>query len=70
MIIIAIETENDAFQNGLAQYEINQILQRVSERLWQGITAAPLMDSNGNKVGFFQMPADSELTEPAKRLIT
>ena len=54
-IVLTINTDNEAFQDGNAGAEVGFILRRIAEQLrdWPGANEfnLNLRDSNGNKVG-------------------
>ncbi len=49
-IEIELKTENQAFED---DQEIERILQEAVKKIAAGIGQAPLLDYNGNKVGYF-----------------
>lgn len=52
---ITIKMDNAAFDNGHAS-ELGRILRKLAERIEEdGPNYAPCMDSNGNKVGEFNI---------------
>ena len=59
MVVIKIETGNDAFQDGNECYEVARILREVVDRLNTGDnTHMELRDTNGNTVGEMQFYED------------
>ncbi len=53
---IAIELENEAFQDATANLEIADILKRLVREYETGTAIArPLRDSNGNTVGYIDI---------------
>lgn len=51
-ITIKINTENDAFQNGMLRFEVAQILDDLSREVNDfGIVSKPIRDVNGNICG-------------------
>jgi len=54
---IHINTDGDAFADGSAPYEINEILQYAAAKILGGEVSARLHDANGNRVGYFTYAA-------------
>lgn len=59
-LVIRIDTTNDAFDQDF-HGEIEKILDKVKGNLHNGLWSAPIHDSNGNTVGFYQYPTDNRL---------
>jgi hypothetical protein len=55
MLKLAIETTNDAFQDGWTATECARILRELAARLESGETGGALRDVNGNRVGSFTL---------------
>ena len=47
---VEIETDNDAFQDGNCDYEIERILKKIADKIAQGQEPTTEMDINGNRV--------------------
>lgn len=47
---IEIDSGDDAFQDGVIT-EITRILDGIVDKMWNGQEGGPVRDSNGNKVG-------------------
>ena len=50
MIIVKVETENNAFSDGNKPFELARLFAKASEYYENGIYNFSLMDINGNKV--------------------
>jgi hypothetical protein len=54
MIRVEFDTDNAAFDNDLG-VEADRILCDAGRRIAAGASIGPLLDINGNKVGFFEV---------------
>lgn len=48
---IEFDTDNDAFADGNADYEIIRILDSIKLKVSQGYNEGVIIDINGNKIG-------------------
>lgn len=53
MFTLTIETGNAAFQDG--PEELARLVERVADALRDGRTRGPVIDTNGNRVGSWEM---------------
>jgi hypothetical protein len=60
-LVIEIELNNEAFEEGRAQFETARILHRYAQRIEDGreFTQASFMDENGNSVGSARLVRDA-----------
>jgi hypothetical protein len=49
------QMDNDAFQDGNKESEIIAVLARAADLVESGFREASLLDSNGNRVGYFRL---------------
>ena len=53
---IKINMDNSAFEDN--EDELKTILEQISEAVFLGVSGNPIRDSNGNKVGFWEVNED------------
>ena len=59
MFILTINTDNAAFDGENKVEEVIRILQETSRRLAEGLNDGALLDSNGNKVGSYELSCEA-----------
>ena len=59
MFKLTFETNNAAFDGAEGEGEVARILESVASALRRGTTGAPIFDHNGNRIGRFDLTADS-----------
>lgn len=57
MFVLKIDTDNAAFEDGLAPYEVARILRAVADKVVDGVPPQyqTVRDANGNDVGRFKL---------------
>ncbi len=55
MFKLTIKTGNEAYQGGSLTYELARNLQDIAGKLQAGNTYGSVMDTNGNKVGSWEV---------------
>lgn len=58
MFKLEFKTENAAFDGDLKWMEIDSILRAVADRAGDGQTGGPIRDSNGNRIGQWELTTD------------
>lgn len=58
MFKLEFKTDNAAFDDEYPENEIARILREVHNRVYEGASAGPILDSNGNTVGLWELTED------------
>lgn len=58
MFKLEFSTGNAAFEGDSKWMEIDTILRAVADRAGDGQTSGPIRDSNGNRIGQWELTAD------------
>jgi hypothetical protein len=52
---LTIDTDNAAFEDGNLTLEISHLLEKASDRVYEGHTEGKMLDAFGNTVGEFSL---------------
>jgi hypothetical protein len=58
VVKIQFSTDNAAFEDNGREEEIARILRRIADKIESGAVAGTARDSNGNRVGTFEVAPD------------